>query len=328
VATKATLPLSGNAVGDQRVVFDDGDGKQAVYACIATTGTVDQQWAKIADVDWMSEEQTRILQEQERVLAESARDDAEGLRVIAEGSRVDAEDIRVTNEGTRQSQESTRQSQESTRQSQEGTRVSQELARVGAEEDRVLAEDARNVWEAYDNAKAYVVGNKVAYLGSSYRCILASTGNLPTNTTYWLLIAQKGDNTTADNVTNTPSGNISSTTVQGALNELDAEKASKAQEAWITPTLTGGASNHTTYITRYYKNQIGEVVLDGRVKDFSLGSSFFILPIGYRPSQLVSFAVNSNNALGIVNISTDGQVIVAVGNITTLFLSGIRFKAV
>ena len=42
---------------------------------------------------------------------------------------------------------------------------------------------------AYNGATPYVVGAMVSYLGSNYYCILASTGNLPTNTTYWFLIS-------------------------------------------------------------------------------------------------------------------------------------------
>ncbi len=56
----------------------------------------------------------------------------------------------------------------------------------------ILGERARNVFEAYDNTKPYVVNNKVAYEGSSYVNILASTGILPTDETHWLLIAAKG----------------------------------------------------------------------------------------------------------------------------------------
>ena len=53
------------------------------------------------------------------------------------------------------------------------------------------------VWKgAYDNAIAYVINDAVSYLGSSYICKLASTGNLPTNTTYWDLIAQRGNDGT------------------------------------------------------------------------------------------------------------------------------------
>jgi peptidoglycan/xylan/chitin deacetylase (PgdA/CDA1 family) len=54
-------------------------------------------------------------------------------------------------------------------------------------------EAARNLFENYDNAKAYFVGNKVSYLGSSYVCLVNSTSNLPTDTNYWLLFASKGD---------------------------------------------------------------------------------------------------------------------------------------
>ena len=42
------------------------------------------------------------------------------------------------------------------------------------------------VWQgAYSGATAYVADDVVSYNGSSYICILASTGNLPTNTTDW-----------------------------------------------------------------------------------------------------------------------------------------------
>ena len=42
---------------------------------------------------------------------------------------------------------------------------------------------------AYNGATPYVVGAMVSYGGSNYYCILASTGNLPTNVTYWFLIS-------------------------------------------------------------------------------------------------------------------------------------------
>lgn len=49
------------------------------------------------------------------------------------------------------------------------------------------------VMEVYDNSKTYKPLNKVSYLGSTYQCILTSTGNLPTNSTYWILCSSKGD---------------------------------------------------------------------------------------------------------------------------------------
>lgn len=44
----------------------------------------------------------------------------------------------------------------------------------------------------YNAGTGYVVNDAVFYSGSSYICKLASTGNLPTNTTYWDLMAQQG----------------------------------------------------------------------------------------------------------------------------------------
>ena len=54
------------------------------------------------------------------------------------------------------------------------------------------------VWQgAYSGATAYVADDVVSYNGSSYICILASTNNLPTNTTYWNLMAQTGTDITS-----------------------------------------------------------------------------------------------------------------------------------
>lgn len=41
----------------------------------------------------------------------------------------------------------------------------------------------------YNSTVAYVIGNFVTYLGNNYVCIAATTGNLPTNATYWALQA-------------------------------------------------------------------------------------------------------------------------------------------
>lgn len=52
VATYDDLPLVDNALGDSRTVQDDGDGHPAQYLCVKTTGTREEQWTKIADIDW------------------------------------------------------------------------------------------------------------------------------------------------------------------------------------------------------------------------------------------------------------------------------------
>ena len=48
-------------------------------------------------------------------------------------------------------------------------------------------------WQGvYSSTSAYVINNIVYYNGSSYICILANTGHLPTNATYWNLIVEQG----------------------------------------------------------------------------------------------------------------------------------------
>lgn len=96
--------------------------------------------------------------------------------VVADGA---TEEHRAEAEAARVAAEQTRQSNEQTRQANETSRIS--------------AENARNVWENYDASKAYAVGNKTAYGGSSYLCIKPCTGIAPPSAEYWLLIAQKGD---------------------------------------------------------------------------------------------------------------------------------------
>lgn len=45
----------------------------------------------------------------------------------------------------------------------------------------------------YDNGTSYVLGDVVNYNGSSYVAYQATTGNLPTDNSYWYLLAEKGD---------------------------------------------------------------------------------------------------------------------------------------
>jgi len=142
-------------------------------------------------------ETTRQNNETTRGNNETARANAETLRANAESNRVTAEGSRVTAEGLRVSAETGRVNAESSRVLAESGRVTAEENRVSAENARVSAENSRKVFEAFDSSKAYVEGNKVSYQGSSYYCISnAPVGILPTNTTYWLLIAQKGQDGT------------------------------------------------------------------------------------------------------------------------------------
>jgi hypothetical protein len=60
----------------------------------------------------------------------------------------------------------------------------------------------------YSGATAYTVDDVVSYNGSSYICILASTGNLPTNATYFEQMSQAGTDGTDLTSTLTTQGDI------------------------------------------------------------------------------------------------------------------------
>lgn len=135
----------------------------------------------------------------------------------------------------------------------------------------VLAEENRKVFEDYDPLKQYYVGNKVSYQGSSYYTIVEPpVGTLPTDANYFLLIAEKGD--TGNGITNitdnldgtititygegqtvniTFIGNVASnisynnstseltaTTVQDAIDELDGVVDTKLDSSDIANNLT------------------------------------------------------------------------------------------
>ena len=130
-------------------------------------------------------EEQRINAERFRIYAEQNRARAEEFRALAEENRANAEKERVSAEAARAAAEQSRSAAEAGRQSAEEARETAETARATAEEKR-------NVWEAYDPAKAYQVMNKVSWEGASYLCRRACTGVKPDNTGYWLLIAGRG----------------------------------------------------------------------------------------------------------------------------------------
>lgn len=107
---------------------------------------------------------------------------------------------REANEQQRQANEAQRQENETQRQENEAAReeaaaaLNQSLSASvhQLEEDIEAAEAARNVWEDYNPAKAYVPGNKVYFLGSSYVNTAACQNVLPTVAANWQMIAKKG----------------------------------------------------------------------------------------------------------------------------------------
>ena len=328
VANKASLPLSGNELGDNRVVLDDGDGKQAVYTCIAVTGDMPTQWAKIGDVDWNSEEATRVAQENQRVIDED-------LRKTAEESRVSAESLRAT-------AETTRLSNESARVSNEGVRVSNELERVslynnisnmlatgqlkGDKGDKGDTGEQGIQGPKGDTGEQGIQGPKgdkgdKGDIGLPGAVIQATA---PTENIVWLDTTEDYPALEVeDRIINLESSltshkldyveevgivaNLTTTSkeVVGAVNELNTNKANKVHEDWITPTLLNGWKER--YPVGYRKNSIGQLEIKGRVRYGTLGLAVFNLPLGYRPEFIRTFLTMSNwgSAGGYVNVDGD-----------------------
>ena len=214
--------LTGTVIDEETRKTNEVDRKSK-----ETTRESNESIRKSNETSRVSEESGRVTKENQRVSAETGRVNVESNRVTAESGRVSEESTRVSNENTRKSNETARINAEHTRGINEGVRQTKEGERQTAESDRVSTESGRvtkegerqsaeiirgnnestrqtnestrqttinelKVWEVYNNSKTYKPLNKVTYQGSSYICILQSTGNLPTNSTHWLMIAQKG----------------------------------------------------------------------------------------------------------------------------------------
>ena len=94
--------------------------------------------------------------------------------------------------------------------------------------------------QAYAAGTSYVVDDLVTYNGNTYYCKLNSTGNLPTNTTYWVLF-MAGTNENLANLTTTNKTNLVS-----AINEVNTVSTGAANKVGDTTTLT--TTNKTTTV--------------------------------------------------------------------------------
>ena len=101
------------------------------------------------------------------------------------------------------------------------------------------------------------------------------------------------------------------------------------QQDWVAPTLLNSWANYgsANYANAgYMKDSLGFVHLRGSVKSGSLGYAIFTLPTGYKTNSKLTFAVHSNNTIGICTIDTDGSVYPSGSN-AIFSLDGITFKA-
>ena len=102
---------------------------------------------------------------------------------------------------------------------------------------------------AYDNGTAYVVDDLVQYNGNLYRCILASTGNLPTNATYWELLGAYSS--LAEVVSDAQAAIVELNNVSATSGSANAS-ALYALQSTVDDPDTGLVATRATIATDYY----------------------------------------------------------------------------
>lgn len=111
--------------------------------------------------------------------------------------------------------------------------------------------------------------------------------------------------------------------IAGALNLFTAPVAPTLLNGWTN--LGGGWATSS-----YWRDTEGVVHLDGLIANGTVtaGTDFFVLPVGFRPISQHLYPVNSNGAIGRLDIYSDGRVL-ANGGISAGWVSmcGITFRA-
>ena len=129
----------------------------------------------------------------------------------------------------------------------------------------------------------------------------------------------------------TPLNSANLNKIENGIATLDAEKADKAQEAWITPTLTNGWVSEPTDPVGYLKDQFGWVRFKGKIKDGTLGTVALTMPVGYRKSSAVLLPFysgnGSNTTIGGLSTGTWLYILNKNATINMADLSSISYKA-
>lgn len=219
-------------------------------------------------------------------------------------------------EAQRQAAEAARQASETQRQTAEVARAAAETVRQSNETVRQSNETARSLWENYDPTHAYVPGNKVYYLGSSYVNKIPCTGIPPTERANWQLVAQRGID----------GGSPYDYAVAGGYNGTEAEfQAAMGQAPWVPQAVYYQrpaiyqlplAEKFTPYgypsYNQYCKDAFGWVTVwlmagSASGQYFSSDETVAVLPEGFRTrSNEQVFFVHRSSATGhLVNVMID-----------------------
>ncbi|MCP4707331.1 MAG: hypothetical protein GY869_01790 [Planctomycetes bacterium] len=102
------------------------------------------------------------------------------------------------------------------------------------------------------------------------------------------------------------------------------------QQAWQIPSLLNGWINYGSGYnpTQYFKDSNGIVHLRGVVKNGSIGTTIFNLPAGNRPEFTeLQAAIATTSTIARIEILSNGDVKLVVGNAAGISLDGISFRA-
>ena len=75
------------------------------------------------------------------------------------------------------------------------------------------------------------------------------------------------------------------------------------------------------YPARFWKDVNGDVHIQGLVKSGTVGTTIFVLPVGYRPGNGLGYPTDSNNAHGRVDIAPTGNVVAQAGSNVYFFIN-------
>lgn len=124
--------------------------------------------------------------------------------------------------------------------------------------------------------------------------------------------------------------NLSNLQILNSFNNYIKENVLE-QEDYIYPTLLSSWENYGSSFVpaRFYKNTMGEVIIEGLLKNGASNTIAFELPIGYRPEYTLNFViVNGATAIGMCQVSASGAVkIFITATATDVSISGISFRA-
>ena len=170
---------------------------------------------------------------------------------------------------------------------------------------------------AYNNSTAYAVDDVVSSGGSSYVCILASTGNATSNGTYWELMAQAGTNGTdgatiplttqgdilyrdgsgLQRLAKPSSDKILQNTSGGVLSYIDAPSG-KVKQVVVAANTTGQSTSSYDCNVSSIANNAGVTHIQVTVTPLSSSSKFII--------TASAIGGTASNGAGYAGIFVDG----------------------